>query len=564
MRRRQRSEPDPLDIIWPSYVKIHPDHVEVGNQVVRCFTIIGYPREVGAGWFEPILGFPHPLSIAIQSAPVDNGAVVRSLSRRMIWHRGAAEADRAQGRVSRAEQLVALEDAERVRFDLAKGETRMIEVGLTIALWAPNLGALDESTRLFESLAQGMMLVVRQLTYQQEVGLRQVVPLGGPPDKVREMDSRAWATLFPFSSRDVIHPQGQVLGVNPSSRSFIVADRFQLASPHSITIGWSGAGKSFAAKLEALRSRYRGLAVTVIDPEGEYRWLQQVGAHLYRLGGRDNTAAFPFDPFSISGHAMDEIAREIDFLLRLLRRLSSELMDEFGSIVHDAIWRAVGRRRGRFSPDSTDESVRFDDLLMEVQSDSRRARDRLSVVWQRWQMAVGSQGSSMEPGPFEVFDFSRLGDAMKGPGYLALTEWLVRRMGQESGRRLIIFDEAWHLLNDGQSATYLEELFRRARKWDTALSLLSQDIGDFTRSRAAEVCLRNAPMVLLLRQHPESVAEVTELLRLHEGETQVIAQASPGEGLLLLGDDHIPVQIIASPRERALLTAEAGVRGEVS
>lgn len=557
IRRRQRRDAH-LDLLWPSHIRLHPDCAEIGDRWVRSYTIVGYPREVRAGWFEPLLGFPNPVSLVFRNAPVDTGSVVESLNRRMIWSRGSVEADRALGRMSPAEQTVALEDAEQVRLDLAKGETRMIEVGLTVALWAGDRESLEQSSRLFESLTQGMMMVARPLRYQQEIALKQLLPLGEPADKVREMDTRAWSTLFPFSSRDVIHPQGQVLGVNPVTKSLIIADRFQMASPHSITIGWSGSGKSFAAKLEALRSRYRGWAVTVIDPEGEYHWLDRVGATVWALGD-ENTPGFPFDPFSFSAAStQDERARETDFFLRILRRLAPELMDEYGAQVHDAVWRVLGRQHERFSPIERGQSDRTR-LLEELDHEVGHARERLEIAWQRWEMAVGSPVLSRED-QFEVFDFSRIGMAMKGSIYLALTEWLIRRMSREGSPRLIIFDEAWHLLNDRESAAYLEELFRRARKWHVALSLLSQDIGDFVRNRAAEVCLRNAPMVLLLRQHAEGVAEVAQMLRLHEGEVEIITSANPGEGLLLLADDHMPIHVMASPHEWDLFTDANSVR----
>ncbi len=554
MRKRLLHAVDPLDLVWPSHVRLHPHSAEVGEVWARSYTVVGYPREVRPGWFEPMIGFSEPVTLALRSAPVDLGDVVRRMNRRMIWHRGVYEAEKAQGRLSRAERAVALQDAEVMRMDLARGEARMVDVGLTITVWGSSLEELDENAHLLESLAQSMMLVIRPLRYQQELGLRRLLPLGHPGDKPREMDSRAWATLFPLSSRDVIHPHGQVLGVNPSSRSLVIVDRFQMASPHSITIGWSGAGKSFAAKLEAVRARYRRWSVSIVDPEGEYRWLGRLGARVWVVGGRDSDAAgFPYDPFSVSlGESAEEVERQADFLLRFVERLAPDLMAQHGSVIHDALWHVLGRRQARFSPERA-LAVEMAGLLHQVGLASRHARDRLEVVWQRWHLGVGSVDPSGQEEAFEVFDLSRVSEGLKGSVYLALTEWMMRRMGQKKDRRLVVFDEAWHLLTDDKTAPYLEELFRRARKWGTALSLMSQDIGDFTRSRSAEVCLRNAPMVLLLRQHPESVAEVSELMRLHDGESDLIAAAGPGEGLLILADDHVPLRVIASPQEERLM-----------
>ncbi len=548
-----------MDVLWPSHVQLFPGYAEVGKQRVKSYTVVGYPRTVQPGWMEPLLGFPHPLTLAIHCAPLATEDVVQSMNRRMIWSRGSTESDQKRGRLTRAEQVVAIEDAEQARFGLARGETRMLEVGMTLSLWSENGEDLERSSRILESLAQGMMLVLRPLQYQQQLGLRRNLPLGEPVDKVREMDSRAWATLFPFSSRDLVHAQGQVFGVNTRSRNFVIVDRFALSSPHSITVGWSGAGKSFAAKLEAVRARYRGLAVTVIDPEGEYRTLDRAGAHVWNLGeSHEGRTEFPFNPFSFEGgRGPDELDRQCDFLLRFLTRLDGGLMEEFGGIVRDALWRAArGMEGGKFTPRGGTGHDLVEQWATQVGQESGRAKERLQLVYERWvRMAGSSSHHGMEP--FEVFDVSRMAPGMRGAVYLALTEWIMRRMGHEQGRRLVIFDESWHLLTDDSTAPYLEELFRRARKRGCAISLISQDIGDFTRSRAASVCLHNAPLVMLLRQHPDSLAEAQQVLHLHDGELEQVANAGVGEGLLLLHDDHLPFRVVAS-REEILLASGRG------
>jgi hypothetical protein len=84
-------------------------------------------------------------------------------------------------------------------------------------------------------------------------------------------------------------------------------------------------------------------------------------------------------------------------------------------------------------------------------------------------------------------------------------------------------------------------------------------MNDFVRSQAAEVCLRNAPIVMLLKQHPESIHQIQEYLRLHEGEVGQIAQAQVGEGLLMVGDEHVPLRVVASPEEGKLLRETSSI-----
>lgn len=548
-----------MDSIWPDSVILTPGSVQIGMRHARSYHVAAYPREVRPGWFEPLLAFSYPLTISFYTAPLDNGDVLHEINRRLIWHRGSHEARVSGGRLEAADAGTAIEDAERLRVGLARGDTRLLEVGLTLTVWADTPEELDQVSRLLESLAQGMLLVLRRLKFQQDYGLRRTLPLGEPMTESRQMDSQAWATLFPFSSPDVIHDQGQVMGLNQQSHSLVVVDRFQLASPHSIAVGWSGAGKSFQAKLEALRSRYRGLNVTILDPEGEYRALGGVGAQVWAVGQKG--VGLPFDPLVIDGRGgPEEVERQADFMLRLLWRLSPDLREEYGPIVFDALWGLVRGRRGFLPPDQA--MVDPERLLEGVRLGSVQAAGRLELALERFQLGAGDGGGpeTVPPDDFEVFDLSRLSEAMKGVVYLALTEWISRRVG-DGRRRLVIFDEAWHLLNDVDTAPYLEELFRRARKWGTALALMTQDISDFTRSRSAEVCLRNAPLIWLMRQHPESIQEVATLLRLHAGEVALLQSCGLGEGLLLVEEDHVPIRVVAAPRESQIISQGLPIGG---
>jgi len=293
---RRRRLPDPVDAIWPEAIKVFADRIHLGRVWTRSYVVVAYPRVVGPGWFHPLLRFGRPVTLSLYTSPLDQGEVMGQLHRRLVWNHGVQEAHRAKGALGSASEDTAIEDAHRLREGLARGDLRLLEVGLHVTLSGESEEELEESSVLFESLASSMLVVVRRLRYQQMAGIARTLPLATPPDKIREMDSQAWATLFPYSSDDIVHRHGQAWGLNQRNQSLVVVDRFQLASPHSITIGWSGAGKSFAAKLEAMRIRYRDIAVTVVDPEGEYGVLDRVGAHVWKVGQEGRV---PFDPFQL-------------------------------------------------------------------------------------------------------------------------------------------------------------------------------------------------------------------------------------------------------------------------
>jgi type IV secretory pathway VirB4 component len=304
-----------------------------------------------------------------------------------------------------------------------------------------------------------------------------------------------------------------------------------------VTVGWSGSGKSYFAKLEAIRSRYRGMHVAIIDPEGEYRSLASVGASVHTVGTKE--AGLNFQPFMLKKGTDDDYDSQVEFILRLLPRLTDGWADRHLRSFMQAVYPGAG------------EMDQSDDWMQRLAAIDREAGDVVRTAVARWQQMAGPSDSTSERfnlPEFAVYDVSRISDRLKGAMYLALSEMLARTTGR-SGRRLIIIDEAWHLINDPNTAPYLETLFRRARKWGTALSLITQDFSDMTQSRAAEICLRNAPLVLLLRQHPQSLNQLGQALHLTGAELERVSTASRGQGLLVAGDDRIPLSIWATPKE---------------
>jgi len=68
------------------------------------------------------------------------------------------------------------------------------------------------------------------------------------------MNTGPLSSTFPFVSFDLSANEGILYGVNLHNNSLILFDRFSLENANSVIFAKSGAGKSFAVKLEVLRS----------------------------------------------------------------------------------------------------------------------------------------------------------------------------------------------------------------------------------------------------------------------------------------------------------------------
>src|SRR6202008_2096160 len=124
----------------------------------------------------------------------------------------------------------------------------------------------------------------------------------------------------------------------------------------------------------------------------------------------------------------------------------------------------------------------------------------------------------------------------------------------DTKRRLLIVDEAWQLMKYEDSANFLFSLAKRARKYNLGITTISQDVEDFMGSRMGRAIVANASMQLLLKQSPSAVQILTDVFKLTSEESKRLSQFPVGQGLFFAGQNHVHIQITASPTETGLIT----------
>jgi hypothetical protein len=64
----------------------------------------------------------------------------------------------------------------------------------------------------------------------------------------------------------------------------------------------------------------------------------------------------------------------------------------------------------------------------------------------------------------------------------------------------------------------------------------------------------NASMQFLLKQSPSAVDVLSDVFKLTEEEKKRLSQFPVGQGLFFAGQNHVHIQVIASPTETGLIT----------
>ena len=119
-------------------------------------------------------------------------------------------------------------------------------------------------------------------------------------------------------------------------------------------------------------------------------------------------------------------------------------------------------------------------------------------------------------------------------------------------RRLVIVDEAWTLLRDGDGARFLAHLAKSARKRRAGLTVITQDVSDLLGSDLGQIVVANAATQILLRQAPQAIGAVTDTFGLTAGEARILLNTRRGEGLLLAGAHRTGFHAVASRQEHRL------------
>jgi hypothetical protein len=73
-------------------------------------------------------------------------------------------------------------------------------------------------------------------------------------------------------------------------------------------------------------------------------------------------------------------------------------------------------------------------------------------------------------------------------------------------------------------------------------------------SRMGRAIVANASMQFLLKQSPSAVDVLSDVFKLTAEERKRLSQFPVGQGLFFAGQNHVHIQVVASPTETSLIT----------
>jgi type IV secretory pathway VirB4 component len=160
-----------------------------------------------------------------------------------------------------------------------------------------------------------------------------------------------------------------------------------------------------------------------------------------------------------------------------------------------------------------------------------------------------------------VFNIRDLEDELRPVAMYIVLNYIWNKTKTDKKRRILVVDEAWQLMRYEDSANFLFSLAKRARKYNLGITTISQDVEDFMASRMGRAIVANASMQFLMKQSPTAVDVLADVFKLTSEEKNRLSQFPIGQGLFFAGQNHVHLQVIASPTEENLIITNVSAAG---
>lgn len=552
------------DIIAPSAIEVDFTHLQIGQTYFRTLFVAGYPRYVSANWLSPLINFDHTLDISMFIYPTTGREVIENLKRKIGEMEAELQTDTDKGKIVNIDTKVKLEDAKKLQEQLAKGSERFFQFALYITIPANSKKELDRTTKQVQSLLGSLMIVSKVAGLQMESAFKTTLPYGYDRLMItRNMDTTSLATTFPFASSELTANQGILYGINQHNGSLIIFDRFAMENANMCIFAKSGAGKSFMAKLEILRSLMFETEVIAIDPEDEYHTLSNaVNGEYISFSASSPSKINPFDLSQIYEEGVDELGLKILSLHGLLKIIMGELNPIEEALLDRAL--VLTYKQKGITPDpltQRNEPPLMEDLYKTLvgmeQKESANLAARLEKFIKGSMRGIFDQQSTVElANQFTVFSIRELEDELRPVAMYMILDYVWTKIKKDLKKRLLIVDEAWYLMRYADSAAFLYSMAKRARKYYLGLTTVTQDAQDFLSTDYGKAIVTNSSIQILMKQSTAAIENVANVFFLSQGEKNLLISAGVGEGLFFAGSNHVAMKVVASKEEYNLITSK--------
>ena len=535
----------------PDYFEFKKDYFLFDNTYARMIYLKHLPSSLLDDMLTELCGTSLPIVVTTNIAPVDPAEAIKIIKRQLTSMKSekiAKEKKASQhgvfSDVINEDLKLSLAEAEEQLDDLQSKNQKMFLVNLVIMITGKNYEELENNTEKIEAVFRTRVCTSSRAPFQQEDAMASCLPLGNYRlDVRRTLTTESTAVFMPFNSKELSQQGGTYYGLNQSTNNLIVFNRASLINANGFILGCPGSGKSFSAKREIVNTFLASNdEIIIIDPEREYTSLAKaLGGELVYISESSNSH---LNPLEISVAELkkgeDVVSGKFDFFLSFFQTImgKSGISPEQKTIIDNCLHEVYQD----FMLEKTDKMPTLKDyyeILKKYPSEEAKALYMSLELYVNGSMKAFSFESNVDVNNrVVVYDIKDLGKQLKPLGMMVVLENLWDRIVANRERGIttrIYIDEIYLLFRNEESANFLYELYKRARKWGGIPTGITQNVEDLLKSDTARSMLSNSEFILMLNQAASDREQLARILKIPDTLMSFVEGAPAGSGLIYCG-----------------------------
>lgn len=552
------------DIISPEFFKVYNDKLKINNTYVKTFFVYAYPNFLEWNWLSPVINWDVKFDMSLFIYPIDSAYIQKYLKKRLtqLWSERSMNSEKWLVNDPAIEAQI--QDVEELRSKLVRWQEKYFHFWLYITIYAENEDKLNKIWRDIETILAWRNVLQKKAFLRAEQAFIATGPFAKDELWVYRNISTWWlSTTFPFSSSTLSHDDGILYGINTHNNSLILYDRFLSENANMVVFAKSGSWKSFAVKLEILRSLMLWTDVIVIDPENEYKPLVETVWWSYldvNLNSKERIN--PFDlPLGMKDHnenPWDLLRSGIISLLWLMNLMLWKMTPEEESIMEKALTTTYSLKWITLE----DDNIEWKEIpVMKDLQDVLETMDWANSLIKRMEKYTSwifswifSQHTNVDLWEWlQVFSVRDLDDLLRPTVMYVILNHIWNKVRSSNKKRMLVIDEAWNIMQYDDSAKFLFWLVKRARKYNLWVTTITQDVEDFIWSPFWKPIITNSSIQMLLKQSSASIDVLQNIFKLTEQEKYILLNAAIWQWLFFAWSEHVWIQIVASFYEEQII-----------
>ena len=590
-----------LDFISPRGIDLTKSTYVIMDGLYYSFLYVkadGYPGTVRAGWMSMLINAGEGIDVDVHLRRESRSKTIDKVAQRIRLNRTKIKG--IQDTSTDYEELTnSIQAGYYIKNGLANNNEDLFYMSVFITVSAKTLDEMLWRKQQIVDMMKSMDMQLSECRFQQEAALRSVMPFLYIEPHLEKKSKRnvltsGAASTYIFTSFEMSDDSGVLLGVNQHNNSLCVVDLFNTRKHKNANlniIGTSGAGKTFALQLLALRMRMRGIQCFTIAPiKGHefHRACHRIGGSFVKIApGSPHCINVMEIRHTVSPEAtlIDEdspiedvsmLARKIQQLMIFFSLLIPDMTNEEEQLLDEALLKTYADFGITHDNDSLYEDINalppkmkpmpiLGDLYKNLQGN--KMTERIAVILSRFvtgsAQSFNRQTNVDLSNKFIVIDLSELKGKLLPVGMVIALDYIWDKIKSDiTEKKAVIIDEIWQLVgasSNKMAAEFCLTIFKTIRGFGGAAVAATQDLSDFfglDDGRYGRAIINNSQNKIVLNLEYDEAEYVREVLKLSKTELRSITRFERGEALVCSGNNKVPVVVKASKSEQEMITTD--------